>query len=290
LLNQHLKHLRSPDTVEKPEPVGRPRKSGAGREWAAVLVVPGLLIVGLLIWGATRLMGPKPADLKTEPQNQTPQVQAPQGPAPRGPVPAIGGDEFFQKVWADLHDPDYFTRKSAVERISAMKPNDERAKVASKLAELTRDEGPFIRVLAVKALGTWGSKNEMPDLIRALAHKDPSTRRETLKVIGRFRDSRSLEPVMLSFRESATRADAGQALRDMGPMAEPEVLALLNERDDGGLFFMKRDAITVLADIGSDKSVPALEKIAASNDVHYRTHLAGPARKALDAIAARNKQ
>src|SRR5262245_18025082 len=97
LLNQHLRHLRSPDQVEEPEPVGRPRKSGSRRDWAAVLVVPGILIVALLIWGATRLMGPKPADLKTEPQNQTPQVQGPQGPgpAPRAPVPAIGGDAFF---------------------------------------------------------------------------------------------------------------------------------------------------------------------------------------------------
>src|SRR5262249_21458033 len=153
--------------VEEPEPVGRPRKSGSRRDWAAVLVVPGILIVALLIWGATRLMGPKPADLKTEPQNQTPQVQGPQGPgpAPRAPVPAIGGDAFFQKVWADLHDQDYFTRKAAVERIAAMKPNDERAKVAPKLVELIQDESPFIRSPAIKALGTWGSRSEVPDLI-----------------------------------------------------------------------------------------------------------------------------
>jgi len=305
LLKQHLQHLRSPDDVEKPDPVGRPRKTGSRREWAAVLVVPGILIVALLIWGAVLMMGPKPADLKTEPQGQTPQAQGPQAqgpqvqapeaqrpkaPAPRGPVPAIGGDVYFQKVWADLHDEDYFTRKAAVERLATLKPNDQRAKVAPKLVELIQDESPFIRSPAIKALGTWGSKNEVPDLIRALLHKDPSTRREALKVIGRFQDPRSLEPVIQSFRESSTRADASQALRDMGPMAEPEVLALLNERDDGGLFFMKRDAIDVLADIGSEKSVPALEKIAASSDIHYRTHLAGQARKALDAIDKRKKQ
>ena len=75
----------------------------------------------------------------------------------------------------------------------------------------------------------------------------------------------------------------------MGPMAEPAVLALLNERDDGGLVFLKRDAIEVLADIGTEKSVPALEQVAASSNTSYAFHLAEPARKALAAIDRRRQ-
>src|SRR5262249_27882027 len=229
------------------------------------------------------------AKLPAEPKSQGPEAQWETGRPRPGPVPAIGGDAYFQKVWADLHDDDYFTRKTAVERLATMQPNDQRAKVAPKLVELTQDESPFIRCPAVKALGAWGSKNDVPALLRALAHKDPSTRREALKVIGRLPDPQTLEPVIQGFRDSSTRKEAGDVLREMGPKAEPAVLAIVNEPDDVGNVFLKRDAIDLLADIGTGKSVPALEKIAASSNIHYTAHLAGPARKPLDAIARRKK-
>jgi HEAT repeat protein len=126
----------------------------------------------------------------------------------------------------------------------------------------------------------------VPALLAALAHKDWLTRKEALKVIGRFKDRRTLEPVIISFRDTSTRREAGQALRDLGPMAEPDVLALLNGDD----LFLKRDAIGLLADIGTEKSVPALQKVAASTNIHDATHLRGPAEKALAAIDERKKK
>ncbi|HKB03228.1 MAG TPA: protein kinase [Gemmataceae bacterium] len=291
LLNQHLRHLRAPDTVEKPDPVGGPG-APAIRVWWALLLVPAATIAALLIWGVVYVLGPKrDADLPPEPKGDLPQAQAPKAQAPPGPValgpaPPIGGDAYFQKLWADLHGADYFTRKAAIERLANMQPNDQRAKVAPKLAELTTDESPFIRWPAVKALGAWGTKDDLPALMRALAHKDTSTRREALKVIGRFRDARTLEPVIQCFRERSTRTDAGQALRAMGTMSEPDVLRLLDDDD----LFLKRDAIEVLTDIGTEKSVPALENVRASRDIHYSVHLAGPAEKALAAIAGRKKK
>jgi HEAT repeat protein len=218
-----------------------------------------------------------------------PQGQAPQGrPAPR-PVPPIGGDAYFQKVWADLHDDDYFTRKSAVERLADLKPNDQRAKVAPRLIELMDDPSPFIRKPAVRALGAWGSKDDVPALMRALAHQDVFTRQEVLKVIGRFKDARTLPPVLVNFREFSTRKEAAIALRQMGAMAETDVLAIVNERDQLQLLSLKQSAIEVLADIGTEKSVPTLEKVAASENIHHRG-LVEAARKALAAIGERRKK
>jgi hypothetical protein len=293
-LSHHLRHLRSPETIEKPEPLSRPRKPAMPVWWAFVLLVPAATIGGLLIWGAVYVWGPKrDSNLPPEPKGQGPQAQAPQGPAP-GPappraVPPIEGDEFFQKVWADLHDGNYWKRKAAVERLATMKPNDQRAKVAPRLAELMADESPFIRWPAIKALGAWGSETDVPALMRVLADNDSSNRREALKVIGRFRDRRTLEPVIQSFREHSTNADAAQALRAMGPMAEPDVLAILNEPEDLRLVFVKLSAIEVLADIGTEKSVPALQNVTASRNIHER-RLIEPAQKALAAIAQRKKQ
>jgi serine/threonine-protein kinase len=287
LLNWHLEHHRSPDTVPKPRSIGSPRGTGSRRLWPIALI-PGALLVVFVAWGAVYLLGPK-KDANPEGKGNAPQGQAPQGrPAPR-PVPPIEGDAYFKQVWADLHSDEYWTLKSAVERLADLKPNDQRAKVAPRLIELTDDPSPFIRKPAVRALGAWGSKDDVPALMRALAHQDLFTRQEALKVIGRFQDARTLPPVLVNFREFSTRKEAGIALRQMGVMAEPDVLAILNEREEFQLLSLKQAAIEVLADVGTEKSVPTLEKVAASGNIHHRG-LVEAARKALAAIAERRKK
>jgi eukaryotic-like serine/threonine-protein kinase len=119
LLNQHLRHLRSPDEVEEPGPLSQSRASASWGLWAAVLALPAAVVVGLLIWGAVAMWGPK-RDANRPPD---PQAQGPGRAGPR-PVPPIEGDPFFQSVWADLHSDDYWARKTAVERFATMQPND----------------------------------------------------------------------------------------------------------------------------------------------------------------------
>jgi serine/threonine protein kinase len=286
LLDRYLAHLRSPDKVPKPRAVDLPRASGSRWLWAIALVVPGALVAALLAWAAVHYLSPRNDGKQEQPNGQGGQGVAVQPkPAPR-PVPPIEGDPFFKQVWADLHSDEYWPRKSAVERLAGMKPNDQRAKVTPRLAELTNDPEYFIRNAAIKALGVWGTEEDVPVLMRALAHQDPGTRNEALKVIGRFHDPRTLEPVMLCFREFSTRRDAAETLRELGPMAESDVLAILNERDELRLLSLKQAAIEVLADIGTEKSVPALEKETTSDNIHHRG-LVEAAKKALMAIAGR---
>jgi hypothetical protein len=290
LLGRALARGPSADAVEQPGPAGRPRRAGSRRLWAVALVVPGAVVLALGVWAAVYLATPR---RDTNPvagsKGEAPRVEEPRAGPPPVPVPAAGGDVYFEKTLADLNSRDYWTRKAAVERVADMKPNDRRAEVARKLVELAEDENLFIRNLSVKALGAWGGTNEVPALIGALIHKDPSTRREALKVVGRFRDPRTLEPVTHCFRDTATRREAGDALREMGPMAEPNVLAILNEPDEVGLVFLKQDAIAVLTDIGTGKSVPTLREMLATENIHYK-RLVEPARQALTAIDQRQKR
>jgi HEAT repeat protein len=53
---------------------------------------------------------------------------------------------------------------------------------------------------------------------------------------------------------------------------------------------LKQAAIEVLADIGTEKSVPGLRKVLATTDFHEASRLRKPAQDALDAIAARKKK
>jgi serine/threonine protein kinase len=305
LLSQHLAHLRSPRRVDKPEPLELTRRLAFPPWLLAVAAIPAVLAVALVIWGIIYAATSKrDVDSPSRTGVPGPEARAPQGPdlpgpepkkadPPRPPVakaplPRAGGDVLFERTLADLDSPDHFTRKGAIERLIGMKPNDRQAEVAQKLVVLAEDQSPHIRWPAIQALGVWGTTNELPTLIRATVHKDIFTRREALKVIGRFRDAQTLQAVMACFRENGTRRDAGDALRDLGTMAEPDLLAILGERDEGGNIFLKRDAILVLVDVGTENSVPALRAVLASTNIHY-THLRDPAQQALTAINNRKK-
>jgi serine/threonine protein kinase len=292
LLSRHLRHLRAPDKFEKPAPVGRPR--WARGRWAILL--PAFALPPLLIWGAVSLVTP---DRNT---SLWPVPQAWWGPAPvvpnagprpavPAPLPSAEGDDFFQRTLAELDDGNVFTRRAALERLATMRPNDQREKVARKLVEVAKKGGDQgLRPLAITALGVWGSADEVPALLTVLEDQDDGgTRRAALKVIGRFRDARTLPTLIRCFRDGSTRGDAGLALREMGSLAEPDVLAILNEPDEIHLLFLKRDAIIVLEDIGTERSVSALEGAIASRNVHY-AHLREPAQKALAAIDKRKKR
>jgi serine/threonine protein kinase len=263
LLSQYLRHLRAPDTVKKPRPLGRP---GPWRPWVgwaaglfvAVAVGVSLTIAGVVLW-----------------LHRVPEANV------QPPPPRAQDNPLFQKIRADLDNGDVFKRRDALMRLATMQPNDQRAEIATKLVALAENDNPFIRQAAVAALGVWGTAKEVPALVQALEHPDVFTRREALKVIGRFRDPQTLDPVIRCFREFRTRADADMALRELGAMAEKDVLALLKEHD----VFLKKAAIQVLTDIGSEASVPALQQAAASGNIH----LAPSAQQALTAIAARQK-
>jgi serine/threonine protein kinase len=271
LLTQHLQHLQLPRTFAPPRPLSRSRTAKSRGLWAAVLAMPAAAVLALMIWGAIHYLSPKPVvDHATQPVYQAPKADE---------------DPYFQSVRADLDSRDYFTRKTALERLVTMKPNDQRADIARKLVELTASDEVFHRRLAVAALGMWGSKDEIPALLRAMAHKDPMTRGEALKVIGRFRDPKTIPAVIQGFRENSTRADAGQALRQLGTMAEPDVRALLTEDN----VFLKRDAILVLKDIGTDASAPAIQETLAKAGIQ-RIHLEDAAQQAIAAIEQRKKK
>ena len=53
---------------------------------------------------------------------------------------------------------------------------------------------------------------------------------------------------------------------------------------------LKRAAIEVLADIATEKSVPALMRVLASTDTHEVFHLRKPAEDAMAAIGKRQKR
>ena len=83
-------------------------------------------------------------------------------------------------------------------------------------------------------------------------------------------------------RHSTNSVIDERALREMGPVAEKALLAVLDDPDP----FLCEAAIKILKDIGTQQSVPALQ--AATAHIHAFVQIS--AREALAAIAVRTKK
>jgi hypothetical protein len=195
-------------------------------------------------------------------------------------VARVTGDAALDKALADLGHKDFFVRQKAADHLVNMQPNEHRPAVAQYLATLAKSPDAPVRREAIRALGLWATPNELPVLLQFLNDEDIGTRNAVLKNIGRFRDERAAAPVVRCFLEFQTRFNATKALKEMGSIAEKEVLTLLNHQDAN----IRADAVRVLKDIGTQQSVPALQAAAQSNMFGLRI----AAQEALKAIAARN--
>jgi hypothetical protein len=202
--------------------------------------------------------------------------------AEKGTTPRVTGDATLDRALAELASTDPLVSRGGADKLAAMRPDDhtdeQGAKVAQRLVKHADADDVFKRRSVVRALGQWGTANEVPALVKALDHPDVFTRLEALRHIGKFRDERALKAVVRCFVDQQTGGDAENALRKMGPMAEPEVLPLLA---DGNPHYLRRSVINLLRDIGTVQSVPALRAVAAGNDFKRQ------AEEALAAIAAR---
>jgi hypothetical protein len=203
-------------------------------------------------------------------------------PAPAAPPHAAAktGDPGMDRLLFDLEAVDGAIRKAATDRLIGMKPNQHRAVVAKRLAEQLPVVEPFDREPLIRALGVWATAAEVPTLIQLLDSPEIHIRNVTLDALGKLRDGRAVKPVVRCFKALNTRWHSEQALKALGHMAEREVLALL-EQPDQDLWV---PAIYVLAEIGTEQSLPALR------EANKQFEMKGVAEGAMTAIQKRMRK
>jgi hypothetical protein len=196
-------------------------------------------------------------------------------PAP--PEPKELTAEELTKLLASLESKNGFERKGALDKLAAAIPTAERREEIAKTIEAyTAHEDGFTRYSALKALGTWGSAENVPAVIEQLKSHDVFTRNNAMETLGKLKDPRAVEPLCEKFKNFHDRREARQALEQLGSMAEKGVIGLLDEQD----WNCKMSACQLLAKIGTKESLPALEK--ATKDSNGL--VSGAARSAIDAI------
>jgi len=114
----------------------------------------------------------------------------------------------------------------------------------------------FQRGKAVQALVAWGGDDANPTLVQVLRGQDFAARWAILDAIRDLKLSKLAPEVVERMLVPQDRHQAVQALKAMGPDAEPEVLKLLTN----GEWQARNEACRLLQVIGTQKSLAELQK------------------------------
>jgi hypothetical protein len=197
---------------------------------------------------------------------------------PSDPVepPKSLSDHEIDDLLEQFTDRDRGVRWRALDKLKAAKPDKRREEVAAALAKAMFHEDPFTRQRAAGALRVWHVEANVPDLIKAL--DDKSAQGAAVAVLGEYPQPRCAEALVKIYKWGMTNAKS--SLIKMGPAAEEPVLeSLLNHEE----WTVRGDACAILAEIGTEKSLPALKKFYDERKHPDRQN----ANKAIEAIKAR---
>jgi hypothetical protein len=178
-------------------------------------------------------------------------------------IPAVD----IAKLIGDLQSDNTYTRQNAARELTmtgrTVKPTPELMALAVKLCT---DRDDTVRRAGQTLVANYGTREQVPLLLRALKETtDSSTRNTVAKGLGRLGDPRAAEPLVEMIAAGPTdqssyfnrESAAAEALIKIGPPAESAVLPLLKEKNANTRII----ACNVLKQIGSKKSLSALKEL-----------------------------
>jgi hypothetical protein len=202
---------------------------------------------------------------------------APQAPAPAGPkvAGADGGmplqpgapqppdSDALGQILINLKSSDLQRRKDALARLMRTPVDDaRRVEVAGAIEPMLKDPDGFGRSDAAKALAVWGGPENTPALAKALKDPEFGVRWAVLDTFKALHDPAGADAVADAL--VTDRGKAAEALRAMGPGAEPAVMKYLNHSDG----FVRMEVCRILQEIGTKECVPALYDLLRRNNGH----------------------
>lgn len=248
--------------------------------WGAITAVSGLMclmgILGISVFNKLQ-DGPQ----QKQPEQKQESAQPGSGGTNQPADKKVDEDALIAKALADLDSKQNTLQWGALEQLTKAKPTDKRrAEVVRRLTVLLDSSDGITRSRAIEALGLWGGPDDALTLIRLLDSPDISTRKDAIIAVRRFRDPRAIPSLI---RQMADFDEAQQALVDVGPDAEKDLLQFLGLKAD---FRFQGPALKVLKEIGTETSVPYLEVLVKEGD----SVRASAAQKALTGIESRAKK
>jgi len=256
----------------------------------AVATVKGTQI-GLAIPVAklTDLLAAAPAQgvpLQPQPENPAPLFPGPPQAFPNQP-PALVTDQPLDEGELDrlLQNADSGRPaliNNALVRLSHAKPLEaQRPRVVKVVEPLVAKEDFTTGMYALKVLGVWGNKDNVPAALGGLKSTNVLIRLEAIRTLGKFKDARAAEPLAQRLPVFQDRHTASQALKDLGSAAEKAVQPFVRNSD----VFIRHEACKILEVIGTEQSMALLTE--ACQDTNGLVRRA--AEQALAAVQGRKK-
>jgi HEAT repeat protein len=160
-------------------------------------------------------------------------------------------------------------------------PNDQvKAKVAKKLLEWLDDRESSVRGRAADALANWATQELAPRMMIEMVGNKPALRKGSIIGLGRIQYEKAIPTLVRYLESNIERPKVTEALVLMGPKAETAVLKVLDNKDQAAV----RQACFILMQIGTSKSLPALERVSTASP---NRETAATAASAIDAIKDR---
>ena len=180
--------------------------------------------------------------------------------APAGGQVAVALEEEKVKDEIDiqidlLSDPDWVVRREAVITLGEM--GDERC--VEPLARALRDGDWQVREVAIEAMGHVGSP-AVETLLKLL--RDWEARKCAILALGKIRDERVLDPLMLQLRNDEFKDDAINALVELGEPSVPKLIAALRDKDES----IRKSAVLALGRIKNNEAIEPLIEMLGDQD------------------------
>jgi HEAT repeat protein len=136
---------------------------------------------------------------------------------------------------------------------------------------------------AARALGTWGTAEDVPTLITVLSSGAVRVRHACLEALGKLKDKRAIDVVATRLLVASDRQVAGQALRTMGSMVETSVATGLSAPDVAVVL----ECCQILEAVGTKTSLEPLSALGTLAVARGRRDVADACQRAIVAINAR---
>jgi uncharacterized Tic20 family protein len=261
------------------------------------LLLAGGCITGLVVYSLqsnrTATIMPPVAVVNPAPPRSQRAPSNPAGPAnngrmkpqnngqlpPGADIPDVAADP-VGKALEDLQSTDKFKQSRAADSLARQTPEAARHdEVVNALEKLTHESDVFLRDSAYRGLVVWAStKSDVPLLIEMLKSAGFVEKRRVIETLTKLKDPKAIKPLVDAIQDLAVRGSAEKALIAFGADAEGDVASMLTDKS----FPVRLSACKILKEIGTKKSLPALETAAADVSV------AKPVQDAIAAIKARN--
>jgi hypothetical protein len=186
--------------------------------------------------------------------------------------------EEIQKIIEDLKSNDSATRTAAASKLQASELTEAPTALLELMTGLLTDSEMSVKMAAAKIIADYGTTEQVPALLKLLRSGDTSLRWSAIRGLGRLKDKRAAEPLAaLLASGSSDGYQAVEALTKIGPDAEDAVLPLLKEKH----VETRRQACSVLKQIGTQKSVEPLRELMLDPDQMLSTTAAEAVREIL---------